>query len=228
MTVETRRCGRCGNEIPDWSGGICPVCERLSQGEKRFWKGGKKRPRRRPHPQPTRPPSGRVKWPKAKPVAAIRRRETQVTRRPLGQCTQARRRLDGFNRLLQEIYGRPVWFSHLLTKQAIPSSRIERWRRDGIWLVHFLKRLELKLRVMLTEAEPDQDPKILSLWYGLDGRGARPLETIVADLNMTMAEVLAACQIQLRYLQREDGRAAFEKVVLTAATETKESHKQKD
>jgi hypothetical protein len=40
---------------------------------------------------------------------------------------------------------------------------------------------------------------------------------------MTIAEVLAACQIQLRYLQSEDGRAAFEKVVLTAATETKES-----
>jgi hypothetical protein len=100
---------------------------------------------------------------------------------------------------------------------------MERWRRDIIWLVHFLKRLELKLRVMLTEAEPDQDPRILSLWYGLDGRGARLLETIVADLNMTMAEVLAGRHIQLRYLQSEDGRAAFERVVLTAATETKES-----
>jgi len=205
MTAETRRCDRCGNEIPDWSGGVCPVCERLSQGEKRFWKGGKKRPRWRPHPQPTRPPSGRVKWPKAKPAAEIRRRETQVTRRLLGQRTWGRRRLDGFNRLLKEIYGRPVWLSHLLTKQGIPSSRIERWRRDIIWLVHFLKRLELKLRVMLTEAEPDQDPKILSLWYGLDGRGARLLETIVADLNMTMAEVLAGRHIQLRYCNRSGG-----------------------
>lgn len=94
-----------------------------------------------------RPPVRRIERPRAKPASAAKR--------PLGQRTRGRRRLDGFNRLLQELYSRPVRFNHLLAKQGIPRARIERWRQDGIGLVRFLKRLNQELLAMLAEAELD-------------------------------------------------------------------------
>jgi hypothetical protein len=168
--MNTRRCGQCGVEIPDWSRGICPVCRRISQDRKRYPQTGRKRPYQVEAAYHS-PPS-RAERPKAKPSVITRRREVGVVRRSLGKRTRGRRRLDGFNQLLRDIYDRPVRFSHLLAKQGIPEARVERWRRDGIWLVRFLKRLKQELLVILAKAEPNHDPRVLNLWYGLDGESA--------------------------------------------------------
>jgi hypothetical protein len=87
-------------------------------------------------------------------------------------------------------------------------------------LVRFLRRLEQKLQSLLAEAVPHCDCRVLSLWYGLDGRGARSPAKISAELGVATEDVLASRLEQLGHLWREDGRAAFENTVLAAAEET--------
>ena len=100
---------------------------------------------------------------------------------------------------------------------------MERWRRDGVWLVRFLKRLKRELLAMLAKARLNYDPRVLNLWYGLHGKRARSMGDIATELGMVTADVWAARRAQLRYLQGENGEAAFEKAVLTVAKETKRS-----
>jgi hypothetical protein len=226
MVTETRRCAQCGNEIPDWSGGVCPVCGRITQGEKRFWRGARKRPRPRPmqraapYPLPVKPVE-RPKREKAKLSGSLRRRKASLAKNQLERGSRGWQRLEGFNRLLRDVYGRSVRLSHLLTKHGIPQAQTRRWRQDGLWLVRFLKRLERKLLMVLAEAMPAQDPRVLNLWYGLDGKGNRPIEEIAAELGIITVEVLVAQRVLLRYLQEQAGRAELERAVLITARETK-------
>ena len=213
--MKTKRCGRCGNEIPGWSGGVCPVCDRVMPVEKRYWKGGRKRLRPRVRPasgEPTGQLSGRrVQRPKAKPAIAARRRRARVAKTLFRPRSQGRRRLKGFNRLLQEVYGRPVRLSHLLTKQGVSRNQVAHWRQDGLWLLRFLKRLEGSLLTMLAEALPGHDPRVLTRWYGLDGRGTRPVRAIAAELESTTIETQFAHDLLLRYLRRHavESQVAF-------------------
>jgi hypothetical protein len=228
---KARRCGHCGNEIPSWSGRVCPVCGRISQSAKRFWKGGRKR--RRPRARPAqreaarRSPVEYVGPPQPEPVTLARWRKASKATRSLGWRSRGRRRLDGFNRLLRDVYGRSVWLSHLLAKHGVSRAQVNRWRRDGLWLVRFLKRLRSSLLIELAEVIPGQGPQILSLWYGLDGQGARSVEVIADELGMETREVLGARLDALRYLWNKDGRAALERTVLAAAEETQQSYERK-
>ena len=138
----------------------------------------------------------------------------------LKPASRGRRRLDGFNRLLEDVYGRLVRLSELLAKQGVSREQIARWRRDGLWLVHLLKRLEGKLMMVVSSALPERDPRVLSLWYGLDGRGARVTGAIGIELGISTVEVQLAHDLMLRYLRRDEGRAALEAAVLRAAQET--------
>ena len=74
----------------------------------------------------------------------------------------------------------------------------------------------------LAEAMPGQDPRVLSLRYGLDGKGNRSIETIAAKLGMMAVTALAVHKRLLRHLQSKTGRAAFEQAVLLAAQETED------
>ena len=230
--MKTTRCSQCGNEIPAWSGGVCPVCERVSQGEKRFWKEGIKRPRRsrqRPPSATGKPahsaPAAHTRLPKAKSETAARRQKTSV--RPLGRRTRGRRRLDGFNRFLRDVYGDPMHFNHLLTKQGISHDQVNRWRQDGIWLLRFLRRLKQELQKALAKVKPRHNPQVLTLWYGLDGKGARSLDTIADEMRMTTQKVLGTRQELLMYLWREDGQMALEEMILATAQETEKSYRRK-
>jgi hypothetical protein len=98
--------------------------------------------------------------------------------------------------------------------------QVARWREDDLWLVRFLKRLEGKLLLMLAGAVAMHDPRVLSRWYRLDGRGASTVVDIANELGMTQVEVQLAHDLMLRYLRRDEGRAALQEVVLLAAKET--------
>ena len=208
------------------------MCERISQAEKRYGKGGRKRRRsgrrlaRREVARQS--PVGDVGRPKPEPVTLARWRRASKATRSLGRRSRGRRRLDGFNRLLRDVYGRSVWLSHLLTKHGVSQAQVNRWRQDGLWMVRFLKRLKSSLLVELAESVPGQGPQVLSLWYGLDGQGARSVEVIADELGMETREVLVARLNVMKHLWNEDGRAALEGMVLTAAEETQRSCERKD
>lgn len=95
-------------------------------------------------------------------------------------------------------------------------------------MVRFLKRLRSSLLIELAEVIPGQGPQILSLWYGLDGQGARPVEVIADELGMETREVLVARLDVLRHLWNKDGRAALEGMVLSAAENTQPGYERKD
>jgi len=222
MTIETRRCPECGNPIPVWAGGACPVCARNKQDEKRY--GRRSRRRRRPPPAQDkashRPPIGRTKRQKIEPAGSPQAKKPGAARKRLERGSRGWRRLGGFNRLLIDVYGRPTRLSRLLTKQGASPAQIERWREDGPWLVRFMRRLERKLLNALAEAMPGQDPRVLSLRYGLDGKGNRSIETIAAKLGMMTVAALVVHKRQLTYLQSKPGRTELERAVLLAARET--------
>jgi hypothetical protein len=243
-----RRCPRCGNEIPDWSGGCCPWCDMVTSTEKRFWKGGKRG--RNPYPRAvlgrplTRPPerhvpssagSGRRRRTSdrrgARPRAAlspISRRRKAAQAKQLPKQPEWRCRLDGFNRLLRAAYGYPMWLSDLLVRQGVPSKQTDRWRRDEAWLASFLKRLEAELLAALARAVPGRNPRVVSRWYGLDGKRPWASGRIANEFRMPAVEVRLAHDLMLRYLRRDKGRAALEDAVLGAAQETGRNGRQGD
>jgi hypothetical protein len=202
------------------------VCARIERDEKRYGQRSKRqrrpRPKRRTAPCP--PPARSVERPKrekAKLSGSLRRRKPGLAKNQLERGSRGWQRLEGFNRLLRDVYGRSVRLSHLLTKHGIPQAQTRRWRQDGLWLARFLKRLERKLLMVLAGAMSAQDPRVLNLWYGLDGKGNRPIEEIAAELGMMTVEVLVAQRVLLRYLQEQAGRAELERAVLITARETK-------
>lgn len=216
--MTTTRCPRCGNEIPAWSGGVCPVCERTISTEKRFWKRGQK------HARPFR----HTKRPHATPVLIVDRQRPDTAKVLLERKSRGRRRLEAFNVLLEEAYGRRVRLSDLLIGQGIPREQVTRWRQDGLWLVRFLKRLEGKLLVLFSKALPGHDPRVLSLWYGLDGQRTRVTGAIAGELGITTVEAHLAHDLLPRTLRRNKGRRALEEAALAAARETELHDKRRD
>jgi hypothetical protein len=225
--MTTKRCEKCGNLIPTWAHGVCPRCVLIEQDEKRY--GQRSRPRygRRPRPlrakspyqsriEPIRPSRSK----KIKPTALSQKWETSPSKAPLKQASLGLRlRLEGFNRLLKDVYGKKVWLGHLLLKQGISQEQVELWREDGVWLLGFLKRLEQKLLADLTKAGPGQDPRVLSRWYGLSSPKARSVKAIAFELGITPFEVNTAHKTLLRYLCGKAGRMALEKAVVMATRE---------
>jgi hypothetical protein len=110
--------------------------------------------------------------------------------------------------------------SEVLTRQGISDEQVARWRQDRLWLVRLLKRLEGKLLVLFSKALSGHDPRVPSLWYGLDGWGVRATGAIAVELGITTAEAQLAHDLLMRYLRRDEGRAALEGAVLLAAQET--------
>lgn len=212
------RCPRCGNEIPDWSVGVCPVCERRMSTEKRFWGRGTKY---------SRPPR-RAERSQATPAFMSGRRQPNTAKMLLKPKSRGRRRLEGFNRLLLDVYGGPTRLSDLLVRQGLTRKQVTQWRQDGLWLVRFLKRLEGKLLVLLAQVLSHHDPRVLSLWYGLDGQDARALGAVALELGMTKVEAQLAHDLQMRYLRRDEGRAALEGALLGAAQETERNDRRGD
>lgn len=196
------RCGKCGNLIPSWAHGVCQRCAMVARDEERYGKRRRKRsqlPVSRPAPQP------RVEL-------------TKASERELKQSSSGwRLRLEGFNRLLEDVYGEKIWLGHLLVKQGITQEQVRLWRGDKVWLLGFLERLERKLLSDLTKAVPGQNARVLSYWYGLSTSQKRSVQAIATELGITPLEVDTALNTLLNYLRGQAGRMALEESVLVAA-----------
>jgi len=200
------RCGKCGNPIPSWAHGVCQRCVMIVRDEERY---GKRRRKRSQSPVGRPPHQPRVEF--VKPAQGKLRQSS------LG----LRSRLEGFNRLLETVYGKKIRLGHLLVKQGIAQEQVRLWRGDKVWLLGFLERLERELLSDLAKAVPGQDTRVLSHWYGLSKPQARSVQAIAAELGITPLEVNTAHNTLLNYLRGRAGRMALEEVALVTAQENK-------
>ncbi len=61
-------------------------------------------------------------------------------------------------------------------------------------------KLQGKLLLVLAEAAAMHDPRVLSRWYGLDGRGSSAVGEIAGELGMTTVEVQLTHDLMLRWI----------------------------
>jgi hypothetical protein len=181
-------CSRCGNDIPDWANGVCPVCVRIERDEKRYGKRSRSK---------FQPLSGDSKAPKladSQPIQSVMtspaplKQEVNVEALSKQASHQLRLRLEGVNDLLTDTYGTKVLVSQLLAERGIPRKRIERWRKDTVWLERFLKRLQQELNRAWAGLLSEQDLLMLSRWYGLGETRIQSLKSIAEELGITLAE----------------------------------------
>lgn len=210
-------CPRCGNPIPDWAQGGCPVCRRIEQEKVRFGRGGS-------FPGRSVPPSGSQRTRRAKQTRPrIRPRPVQSRpdrgfwgRENPGTIPPGfRARLEGFNAFLEDVYARPVRISHILAQGGISQEQIAIWRQDALWLLLFMHKLETRLATALTAALPGADAGILSAWYGF-GRECS-MQTI--RQSRSAPKCRAEQRRVVAFLRCALGRAMLEQIMVDSARE---------
>jgi hypothetical protein len=194
-------CGRCGNPIPEWAQGGCPRCPMIKKERILSGRAGPKELRRRHKPpQPI--------WRRS-----VRKRTSlgpkQNRALPKPDTKSHLPHLDGFNRLLQDMYGCEMRFSKILTGSGIPQSQITIWRKDETWVLGFMDRLENALKSMLHDIDIKDDPCILMEHY-LDNC---PEPEIAVNHKLIRLEVRQVLDRYLAYLRSAEGHIAFRKIV---------------
>lgn len=186
--MSSNSCGSCGNLIPSWAYGSCPVCQRIEQEHIKYGS-------RKAHNQRTFKSYGSV----------------VLTPHDL------RSRLECFNQLLRDVYDDNIRLGQILANHGVPQAQIQIWRDDQPWLEQFLERLELNLSAWLQRVIPGRDSRILRDKYGLGKYKPQPTEDIACSLHMRIVDVENDYQATLSLLRDRTGRAAIETAVLEAS-----------
>lgn len=220
------RCGSCGNTIPSWANGVCYRCaqiekesERYGQRLKTMWNSSSSKKESRYSPLPKKKSSSSAPPKKDSRFSAPPKRTMDSQKRQRTWSNLASR-LEGFNGLLKDVYGRKVWLGELLERQGISPEQVRNWRQDLKWLFNFIIILEHHLMSNLAKSVPDQNPDVLSHWYGLNRTKAESVQAIAQQLGISGAKVIMAHEIFLKYLRKKDGRVMLEKVIIKAARES--------
>jgi hypothetical protein len=129
---------------------------------------------------------------------------------------QLRLRLEGVNDLLTDTFGTKVLVSQLLVERGIPRKRIERWRKDTVWLERFLKRLQQELNRAWAGLLSEQDLLMLSRWYGLGETRIQSLKSIADELGITLAEAEVRQRKLQKFLHGTTGRATLERAIMVS------------
>ncbi|MBL7202418.1 MAG: hypothetical protein ISS56_19975 [Anaerolineae bacterium] len=72
----------------------------------------------------------------------------------------------------------------------------------------------------LAQAVPSHNHRVVSRWYGLDGKRPWASGRIAIEFGVLTVEVRLAHDLVLTYLRRDKGWAALEGATLVAARET--------
>lgn len=214
--MDTERCSRCGNEIPDWAHGVCPVCVRIARDETRYGKHSRSKSHRSrrslEHVRSTdsAPTPSTVTLPKLpRPKVSLEASSNQASR-------ELRRRWEGINDLLKDTYGAKMLISQVLVERGVPGRTVARWRKDNAWLARFLKRLQPELNEAWAGLLSEQDLVILRRWYGLGETRIRSLQAIADELGMTLAATEVRYRKVQRFLRGRTGRMTLERAIMAA------------
>ena len=210
--AKTRRCPIHGVTIPPWAPGTCPECAKTEDDSHHYaGSGTSAQPRALPRSGCALDPESQAREHEAS-LTGQRPQPTQVDINNRW-TNRGRARLDGFNRLLRDVYGTETSISALLSRAGVPQKQLAGWRKDKGWLMMFLDHLEEELVSALDKRPLAGSPHVLVFRY-VEGQSATE---IAARLTQDVSEVEAALERVLAYLRSERGKVVFEKAVLMCA-----------
>jgi hypothetical protein len=206
-------CPVCGNNVA--RGQVCWVCARTQHdqkadgGQSRHLKRRRARTHEFVHDKPPPPILAVVS-----PVGAPFARQKAQMKRPKPEWW---RRLEGFNRLLRDAYGRDLRISAILVKHDVSQAQVDCWKSDEPWLLHLVVHLQRCLVTEMARIFSKEHAYVISYWYGLGANKALPPATIAFRLGASPARVHAMQRAFLAYLQTQHGQRLLERVILKAA-----------
>lgn len=203
----------CGNKKKN--GRVCWVCARAEHDQKAH--GGRSRVLKRIRSRT----DGHVQGKSTPIIASIV--STPGSRLVGGEPQHRRlkpdswRRLEGFNRLLKDIYGREVRASTILTKHGVPLWQTRRWKLDEVWLLRFVDCLERNFVLELTRIFSKETAIVVTHLYGFaTEKEVRP-RSIAYRLGTSLSRVVSAREKVVGYLRTVPGRKLLERIVLASA-----------
>jgi hypothetical protein len=201
-------CNSCGNTIPQWAQGGCPSCSMIARDRMRSGRAGPKELRRRQKlPQPI------VRKITEKKIAHVGSKKDRNI--PDSYIKFPRPLLCGFNLLLQYIYGRRIQLYEILSDLGITQNKVTMWCKDETWLLKFIGRLESALLDVLIDTDLNNNPSILLEYYLADCS----VGNMAMKYKSTTSEVLRVLNRYRLYLRSDEGRSAFEEIVLKCVEE---------
>jgi hypothetical protein len=216
QSVQMEFCPICGNEITD--GQVCWVCARADREQRVHGGSSKVLKRTRARRRQIGQAGSSQNIPK---LSRLPNMQLRVVGQGLKQVRpDSWRRLEGFNRLLKDVYGEDLRLSAILAREGVPQTQLNRWRRDEAWLCRFVERLEKRLSTKLTKIIPRVHAQLVSYWYGLGPDIALPPETIAFKFGVSPSEVRAAHTALIKYLQGRAGRGLIEQIIFISAVES--------
>ncbi|MDY0020054.1 MAG: hypothetical protein RBT47_08640 [Anaerolineae bacterium] len=122
------------------------------------------------------------------------------------ELSEVRVRLNKFNDLLNDIYGRKIWLGQVLVKTGVSSKQIRTWKEDPYWLLGFLNNLERRLITDLQKVFANDEIEAFRRWYGFDQEEYLKVPPAAQRTNE-----------DTKYLKTLEGQKMFETAVSFAA-----------
>ena len=206
-------CPICGNEVEN--GQVCWVCARADHDQKAH--GGPSRVLKRKHAR-----THEFVWEKSagstpEVTSPANTRFMGQEREPQRPRPDAWRRLEGFSRLLKDVYGRDLRLSAILAKQGAPQAETRCSKCDESWLLRFVECLERSLVVELARILSKEHACVMTYWYGLAAEKALQPATLAFKLGVPLSRIHAVRRAFVTYLQGQPGQRSLERIVLAAA-----------
>ena len=158
---------------------------------------------------------------KSKPIS-----QTASTPKPPPQSLSQKRknistlkqRVQGLNRLLTEIYGRPMQLSKILQNNGHSQQTIRNWKTDRTKLTQLIDQIVTNLNNLLHTEFPTTNIEILNAWYGLN-QPPHPTHTSLAThLQTTPHQITTTLKTYLHHLRQHKTRTQLEQHILQTAT----------
>ena len=184
-------CPHCGNQILEWAGGVCYVCDRIAKEQRRYGRRSKARKRSTPMPVPEVTPANPIP-----PVDRIKQRR-------------------GINNLLFDIYGKEHLLSMILAAGGFSPEEISLLRTP--YLVPFLDILVESWNDWFSQTLPNIRGPIIFRRYSLDGQARPTLRQLGEKYGLSHERIRQLQRNGVRRLGTKKRKARLEHLVCDAA-----------
>lgn len=132
------------------------------------------------------------------------------------QPTSLRIRVEGFNRLLRDLYQQERRLSYLLKAHGVSQMQIELFVKDPDQLSSNLEKVVELLASLLTERFPRKDYRVMFMFYGITGNPPLSFGDIANQLGIPASDAEEAHLAFGKFLRSDNGKASFEGMIYEA------------